>query len=103
MTKEIEETPLPRVQVAAFIPEALRVAITAYHARAGADAAGLTAKEFAEHQKACHAAVAHIELLVKLALRAELPEADEDTNRQAVTAALLRQAAEDVRAFEGAA
>lgn len=101
MTEQTEDLPLPREQLAEFIPEALRVAITAYHERACIDTSAMAAKDFAEQQKALKAAVAHIKMLVELALGAELPEADADANRQAVTAALLRQAVEDVKGFEG--
>jgi len=100
MSEEIEALPLPLEQVAEFLPEALRVAITAYHERAGCITTDLTAKAYTDHHKACQAAIAHIELLVKLALRAHLPDADTDANRAAMTAELLRAAVADVKGFE---
>ena len=105
MTEETEDTPLPREQVAEFIPEALRTAMTIYHELAARrDYIDKDKKidhdEFVKWQKALKAAVAHIDLLVKVALYVELPESDTDANRQAVTAALLRQVMEDVAGFE---
>lgn len=101
MSKEIDEAmSLPLEQTAAFLPEALRVAITSYHAYCKEGPRDAKPKEFEEYHKGAKAAVAHIELLVKLALRAQLPEADDDTNRAAVTAALLQQAVADVNSFE---
>lgn len=100
MTEETETILPPTEQVAAFIPQALRAAIGAYRRRAEADTATMDAKTFAEHQKALTLMLAHIEMLLKVAARAGLPDADCDRARREETADLMRQAAEDVAAHE---
>lgn len=99
MSEEIKN--LPQEQVEKFLPEALRRAITAYDERAGQASAHMEAKDFIDHQKACKAAAAHIELLVKLARMTGMPDAATGEGGRAVMAALLRAAEDDLSDFEG--
>lgn len=100
MTVAVETPLLPPEQVAAFIPQALRGAICAYRERSEKNTAGMNSKDFAEHQKTLTVTLAHIDMLLKVAARAGLPDADGDHDRRAETADLLRLAAEDVAMHE---
>lgn len=97
MNEEIKKISLDEVEK--FLPEALRRAITAYDARARQASAHMQAKEFTDHQKACKAAAAHIELLAKLARMTGLPGAAKNPNDRAVIDALLQEAERDVAGF----
>lgn len=99
MNEEIKN--LPQEQVEKFLPEALRRAITAYDERAGQDSGQMKSKDFIDHQKACKAAAAHIELLVKLARMIGMPEAATGEGDRAVMEALLRVAEDDLSDYEG--
>ena len=91
---------LPREQLAEFLPEALRKAITSYHKHASRSITGKP-DEFGNMHKDLKAAVAHIELLVKLAELAELPDkAAADQNTQAMLAGWLEKANEDITGFK---
>ncbi len=72
MTYKIEAH--TRAQIAGFLPNAIRVAIASYRVFSGKGKAD-NPKDFKEHQGACKAALAHIELLLKLAKLADLPDA----------------------------
>lgn len=101
MPEETGTPALPLEQVEKFLPEALRRAITAYDERAGQDSAHMESKKFIDHQKACKAAAAHIELLVKLARMTGMPDAATGEGDRAVMEALLRVAEEDLSDYEG--
>lgn len=60
-----------RTQIAETLPHAIERAITSYHEFYDQDTPE-TAKEFSAHHGACKAAIAHIELLIKLAQWADL-------------------------------
>lgn len=80
-----------RDRIAEFLPCALEKAIGSYetfmdreHEKAG---------EFKTHHDACKVALAHIELLVKLARWADLPDPQvEDEDRQRVLADMIEAA-----------
>ncbi len=63
-----------RMQIAQFLPNALRIAIASYRSFL-IKGKSEESKDFKEHQIACKAALAHIELLLKLARLADLPDA----------------------------
>lgn len=67
--EKIEES--TRRQVAAWLPGALEKTLESYHAFVGQNVL-ITSKEFLEHHKAGQVAVAHINLLLKLAQWADI-------------------------------
>jgi hypothetical protein len=82
-----------REQISGFLPDAIAKAITSYHHFADAEVNNKDAKEFAAHHSACKVAIAHIELLLKLARWADLPDRSAgDHNHQTAIAAMMREA-----------
>jgi hypothetical protein len=76
--KDIKNEPIEaqtRLQIASTLPRAIEKAIASYREFYNQDTPD-TAKEFSAHHTACKAAIAHIELLLKLARWAELPTDD---------------------------
>ncbi len=93
--KNIEDD--TRQQISRFLPDAIARALTAYHEFTKSDAEEKDCKKFAANHAACKAAVAHIELLIKLAKWAELPDAKaEDHNNQIVLAAMMQEAQDEL-------
>ncbi len=91
MTVKIEDA--SREQISVFLPDAIAKAITSYHRFADKVIEGNTVKAFIDHHSACKVAIAHIELLLKLARWADLPDASaKDHNHQVVIAAMMREA-----------
>jgi hypothetical protein len=81
-----------RARIAAFLPDAIARALTSYQEFARVPPGG-GQKEFTAHHAACKAAASHIELLIKLAQRAGLPDARAaDHNNQILLAAMLQEA-----------
>ena len=78
MSENLDEE--SRRKIAQFLPEALETAIESYHAfskfTAEQDDKKSPAKEFYDHHNACKVAIAHIDLLLKLAKYAHLPDDD---------------------------
>lgn len=71
-----------RDRVAAFLPLALKTAIKSYKAFSRQPESNETpalACDFKKHHDACKVAIAHIELLVKLAKIVGLPEPEQNT------------------------
>jgi hypothetical protein len=98
MTQKIEEQ--TRTRIAAFLPDAIAQALTSYH-HFSKNRAGSEAKEFAAHHSACKVAIAHIELLIKLARWAELPDARaENGNQQILLAAMMQEAEEELADYK---
>lgn len=68
-----------REQVAEFLPRAISKALESYHSfmkgEVFGDTAPSDAKDFSEAHKAAKVAISHIELLIKLAKWADLPDA----------------------------
>ncbi|MFN3700115.1 MAG: hypothetical protein ACK4VI_01175 [Alphaproteobacteria bacterium] len=63
-----------RVQIAEFLPGAIARALTSYFAFSKASPDEQECKDFAARHNAAKAAISHIELLVKLAKWADLPD-----------------------------
>lgn len=82
MTVKIEEA--TRKQVAVFVPEAIRKAIDSYHGFMDSKIE-TEAKKFAEHHGAGKVALAHIELLIKLAKWADVETGIDRTDLTFIT------------------
>lgn len=99
MNQSIEDR--SRAQIASFLPDAIAKALTSYHTFMETDV-GQDAKEFSAHHGACKIAIAHIELLLKLARWADLPDIKAGTsNEQIMLAAMMQEAEEELRKLEG--
>lgn len=98
MTDKIEDD--TRKRIATFLPDAIAQALTSYHRFSQQDAPE-EAKEFSAHHSACKVAIAHIELLIKLARWADLPDAKaENGNQQILLAAMMQEAEEELEAYK---
>lgn len=93
MTQTIEAR--SRAQIAAFLPDAIAKALTSYRRFIEAGQTETEAKLFAAHHAAGKAAVAHIELLLKLARWADLPDGAQ-SNDAAILEAMMREAEEEL-------
>ena len=88
MTDKIEDD--TRKRIATFLPDSIAQALTPEEA-----------KEFSAHHSACKVAIAHIELLIKLARWADLPDAKaENGNQQILLAAMMQEAEEELEAYK---
>ena len=88
-----------RQRIAVFLPDAIARALTSYH-RFSRQEAPDEAKEFSAHHNACKVAIAHIELLIKLARWADLPDAQaENHNQQILLAAVMQEAQGELDEF----
>lgn len=85
-----------RRRIAAFLPDAIVTAISSYRDFYGAEQAFETAKDFSAHHSACKAAIAHIELLIKLAKWADLPDQNGHKEDDARLAQLLMDAQKEL-------
>ncbi|MBU6234528.1 MAG: hypothetical protein KGQ41_01675 [Alphaproteobacteria bacterium] len=86
-----EET---RAKVAQSLPDAIDHAMQSYRLFSNQNVS-TDAKEFSAHHAACKTAIAHIELLLKLAAWAKLP----DKNTDGELATLLSDAEEELRKY----
>ena len=88
-----------RRQIARFLPDALAKALTSYREfTARDDLSKEGSKNFSLHHTACKAALAHIELLLKLAKWAHLPDAAAaDHNHQIMLSGLIKEAGEEIK------
>lgn len=102
MTQIEEKT---RQSIAAFLPDILDRALLSYAAFAENNAPGEEAKDFAAHHNACKVAIAHIELLIKLARWADLEDEARaaEARRAALEAGTLAEIAAAVAEAEDAA
>lgn len=82
-----------RKQIAAFLPQAMNKTLSSYHSFMAQDVPD-DAKGFSAHHSAAKVAIAHIELLLKLARWADLPQAKSSQHaaQEAMLATLLRDA-----------
>ena len=85
-----------RARIAATLPHAIERAIASYHQFYDQPTPS-EAKDFSSHHTACKAAIAHIELLLKLARWADLPDENKgDTD----LAAILAKAREELNGLK---
>jgi hypothetical protein len=86
--------------VAAQVDQAIERAIASYHAFAQAQPQSTDPKEFAAHHAACKAALAHLDLLLKIARITDTPApGTRDTSDERL--ATLAEAREAVGAIAG--
>lgn len=79
MSKNITIEHATREQIAEFLPEAIRLAVSSYRQFMKTEEdldkdANIVKREFAIHHKEAKIAISHIELLIKLAKWADLPD-----------------------------
>ena len=86
-----------RRRIAAFLPGAIAKALGSYELFSGQDAPD-EAKEFTAHHNACKVAIAHIELLIKLARWADIPIEGEGCDAQLAT--IIQAAQSEVADYE---
>lgn len=97
MTQKIEGD--TRARIAAFLPDAIAKALTSYQLFLE-EGAHTDAKEFKAHHDACKVAIAHVELLIKLAQWADLPDPTaEDINQQKILKAVMCPAIEELEDY----
>lgn len=109
MSTNIEN--VSKEQLSRFLPDALHKAIASYQTfmdrkigsepkEGDKDVVRDIAKDFAAHHAACKAAIAHIELLLKFARWADLPDPKiADRNNQIVLAAIMQEAEEELQKY----
>lgn len=91
MTEDKIKT-LTRQNVAGFLPDAISKALDSYYIFMDQEVPE-DAKGFSAHHGACKVAIAHVELLLKLAKWAELPEdKTRDQSAQSDLAIMMRDA-----------
>lgn len=84
-----------RSQVASFLPAAIERALASYHVFSD-QAIPDDPKGFSAHHSACKVAIAHVELLLKLARWAEVDDSSGDDDG---LTAMLSTAKEEVRRY----
>jgi hypothetical protein len=95
MTEKIEEH--TRRQIAEFLPDAIARTLKSYRGFSEQKPAE-EARDFYAHHNACKVAISHIELLIKLARWADLPdEGAEDHNQQIILAEMMASAEEELQ------
>lgn len=87
-----------RAKIAEQLPDAIDCALRSYRDFYAQETGG-DAKAFSAHHTACKTAIAHIELLLKLAAWVHLPREDADSD--AGLAVLLRSAQEELERYNG--
>ncbi|MAY99507.1 MAG: hypothetical protein CMH32_03145 [Micavibrio sp.] len=92
-----EET---RRQIAHFLPDAIAKTLQSYKDFYDSDAGFESAKEFSAHHSACKAAIAHVELLIKLAKWADLPDETGHREEDAELALLLANAEAELKKIQ---
>lgn len=89
-----------RQQVADFLPDAITRALASYFQFSKDKPTEEECKEFAARHTAAKAAIAHVELLIKLAKWADLPDPEaENHNQQVMLAGLLKEAQEELDSY----
>lgn len=85
-----------REDIATFLPNAIQSALKSYQSFSEEEAADpkvTKAKNFKDHHDACKVAIAHIELLIKLAKWADIPPPEmDDEVQQAVLQSIIDNA-----------
>lgn len=88
-----------RQKIIAFLPDAMKRALESYKTFAEKDLSDEKSGTFKEHHAACKVAIAHVELLTKLARWADVPEEaapQQEEISQADLAAMVRKAQKEV-------
>ncbi|MAI62556.1 MAG: hypothetical protein CBB87_08785 [Micavibrio sp. TMED27] len=92
-----------RKDIACFLPEAISVALESYRYFTQDQITkneAITPKTFKEHHDACKVAIAHIELLLKLARWAELPDPQiEDQDKQKQMSEMIERAQQELNSL----
>lgn len=89
-----------KAHIATFLPQAIEKSLQSYHLFMEQEVPD-DAKGFSAHHSAAKVAIAHIELLLKLAQWAQLPGQDfDDEDKAQELAAMLTQAAAEVDAYK---
>ena len=86
-------------QLSAFLPQALRTALHSYQDYAARDVPNED-KAFATRHTDLKAAIAHIELLVKLAKQADLPEDVTKAQPDQDLSALIKAASQELKSYK---
>ncbi len=88
-----------RKSIATFLPEAIKTTLNSYHEFSS----GIVpddAKGFSAHHSACKVAIAHIELLIKLARWADLPDKTiEDEAENDILAQMINSAQAELEEY----
>lgn len=87
-------------QIAHFLPQAIVQALHSYRKFSG-NIATDEAKEFSAHHSACKAALAHIELLLKLARQSDLVGAADTQKDKTVLSDMISKARAELEQSEG--
>lgn len=96
MSTKIEDA--SRAQIAEFLPDAIRAALNSYQIYSQSK---VSADCFKDHHNACKVAISHIDLLLKLARWADLPDGDlADQNTQKVLVAAIEAAEIELKGYE---
>lgn len=98
MSQNIKIEDMTRKQIAEFLPEAIELASASYKEHMGK----VIGKDgFESHHKAAKIAISHIELLIKLAKWADLPDSKVVGNTEALYLQSLMQSAEsEIAAYD---
>lgn len=80
-----------RAQIAETLPKAIERAITSYHVFTGREASSDESKDFQNQHAAAKAALAHIELLIKLAALLNDENSDEAISVSNIIADAMRE------------
>lgn len=87
-----------RQQIAEFLPEAISLAVASYRTHMGTP---IDAKGFESHHKQAKVAISHIELLIKLAKWADLPDKEIVGDTEAnYLQGLMTKAEAEINAYE---
>lgn len=95
MTKSIEDR--TRAAVSEVLPDAIRKTLESYRRFIGSEAAHDT-KQFSAHHTACKVAIAHLELLLKLARWADIEKTK--ASESSDLAGLLHEASEELHTYQ---
>lgn len=91
-----------RESIAKFLPNALEKAISSYENYMNKDPKEI--KDFKAHHDACKVALAHIDLLLKLAKLADIEDPElEDKNHQKILQDLIERGHSELRLTQGEA
>ena len=99
MNKNITIEHSTREQIAEFLPEAIMLAVSSYR---GHMSKKIDEDKFESHHKQAKVAISHIELLIKLAKWADLPDTTLLSDANALyLQGLMSKAEAEIEAYEG--